>query len=268
MEEMTGLLTQHGLLLVFANVLLTQLGVPLPAVPMLAVAGAFVAEGKIALVPLVLATVVASLIGDTVWYYAGRRYGYRVLRTVCRLAIEPDSCVKQTETIFERWGAPSLMLAKYIPGFSTVAPPLSGAMRVGLPAFLAYSVVAAVLWAGLPIALGAVFHAEVELALEWIGSMGTGALAVVAAVVVFYIGVKTIERTLLIRFLRMVRVSVDELRELMRQETKPVVLDVRSSMARSLDRRRIPGAIWVDIAAPQAALAAMLPEQDVVVYCS
>ena len=268
MEEMTGLLAQHGLLLVFANVLLTQLGVPLPAVPMLAVAGAFVAEGRIGLAPLALATVVASLIGDTVWYYAGRRYGYRVLRTLCRVAIEPDSCVKQTETIFERWGAPSLMLAKYIPGFSTVAPPLSGAMRVGLPAFLAYSVVAAVLWAGLPIALGAVFHAEVELALEWIGSMGTGALAVVAAVVVFYIGVKTIERTLLIRFLRMVRVSVDELRELMRQETKPVVLDVRSAMARKLDPRRIPGAIWVDIAAPQAALAAMLQDQDLVVYCS
>jgi len=268
MEEMSGLLAQHGLLLVFANVLLTQLGVPLPAVPILAVAGAFVAEGRIALAPLMLATVVASLIGDTLWYFAGRRYGYRVLRTVCRVAIEPDSCVKQTETIFERWGAPSLMLAKYIPGFSTVAPPLSGAMRVGLPAFLAYSVVAAVLWAGLPIALGAVFHAEVELALEWIGSMGTGALAVVAAVVVFYIGVKTIERTLLIRFLRMVRVSVDELRELMRQETKPVVLDVRSAMARSLDRRRIPGAIWVDIAAPQAALVAMPPDRDVVVYCS
>jgi len=268
MEEMTGLLTQHGLLLVFANVLLTQLGVPLPAVPMLAVAGAFVAEGRIGLAPLALATVVASLIGDTVWYYAGRRYGYRVLRTLCRVAIEPDSCVKQTETIFERWGAPSLMLAKYIPGFSTVAPPLSGAMRVGLPAFLGYSVVAAVLWAGLPIALGAVFHAEVELALEWIGSMGTGALAVVAAVVVFYIGVKTIERTLLIRFLRMVRVSVDELRDMMRQETKPVVLDVRSSMARSLDRRRIPGAIWVDIAAPQAVLAGTPADRDVVVYCS
>jgi len=268
MEEMSGLLAQHGLLLVFTNVLLTQLGVPLPAVPILAVAGAFVAEGKIALAPLVLATVVASLIGDTLWYFAGRRYGYRVLRTLCRVAIEPDSCVKQTETIFERWGAPSLMLAKYIPGFSTVAPPLSGAMRVRLAAFLGYSVVAALLWAGLPIALGAVFHTEVERALEWIGSMGTGALAVVAAVVVFYIGVKSIERTMLIRFLRMVRVSVDELRDLMRQETKPVVLDVRSAMARKLDPRRIPGAIWVDIAAPQAVLAGMPPDRDVVVYCS
>jgi membrane protein DedA with SNARE-associated domain len=268
MEEMSGLLTQHGLLLVFGNVLLTQLGVPLPAIPILAVAGAFVAQGQIALAPLLLATVVASLIGDTLWYFAGRRYGYRVLRTLCRVAIEPDSCVKQTETIFERWGAPSLMLAKYIPGFSTVAPPLSGAMRVGLPTFLGYSVVAALLWAALPIALGAAFHSEIERALEWIGGLGTGALAVVVAVAVFYIGVKTIERTMLIRFLRMVRISVGELRDLLGQETRPVVLDVRSAVARNLDRRRIPGAIWVDIDTPQAALAAIPPDRDVVVYCS
>lgn len=268
MEEMSGLLAQHGLLLVFANVLLTQLGVPLPAVPVLAVAGAFVAEGRIALAPLILATVVASLVGDTLWYFAGRRHGYRVLRTLCRLAIEPDSCVKQTETIFERWGAPSLMLAKYIPGFSTVAPPLSGAMRVGLPAFLAYSVVAAVLWAGLPIALGAAFHAEVERALEWIASMGAGALAVLVAVVVSYAGIKMLQRYMLIRFLRMVRISVDELRDRLGQDAKPVVLDVRSATARNLDPRRVPGAIWVDIAAPLAALATVLPDQDVVVYCS
>ena len=268
MEEMSSLLAQHGLLLVFANVLLTQLGVPVPAIPILAVAGAFVAQGQLALATLILVSVVGSLIGDTLWYFAGRRYGYRVLRTLCRVAIEPDSCVKQTETIFERWGAPSLMLAKYIPGFSTVAPPLSGAMRVGLPAFLGYSIVAALLWVGLPIALGAVFHAEVERALEWIGSMGTGALAVVVAVVVFYAGIKLLQRYMLIRFLRMVRISVGELRDLLGQEVTPVVLDVRSALARKLDPRRIPSAIWVDIAAPQTALAAIPPDRDVVVYCS
>ncbi|MGH8623506.1 MAG: DedA family protein, partial [Burkholderiales bacterium] len=110
MEQMTVLLGQYGLALVFVNVLLAQGGVPLPAVPILVVAGAFVSQGQIALAPLVLASVVASLIGDTLWYFAGRRHGYRILRTLCRVAIEPDSCVKQTETIFERWGAPSLML--------------------------------------------------------------------------------------------------------------------------------------------------------------
>jgi len=268
MEQMVSLLAQHGLALVFANVLLAQAGIPIPAVPILVVAGAFVAQGQIALAPLVLVSVVASLIGDTLWYVAGRRYGYGVLRALCRVAIEPDSCVKQTETIFERWGAPSLMLAKYVPGFSTVAPPLAGTMRVGLAAFLGYSAIAALLWAGLPVVLGAVFHAEVERALGWLEGMGTGAVMVIAAAVVLYIGVKVIQRTMLIRFLRMVRISVEELRELMRQESRPVVLDVRSSAARKLDPRRIPGAIAVDIEAPQAALFAVSPDRQIVVYCS
>jgi len=267
-EELTSLLAQHGLALVFANVLLTQGGVPVPAVPILVVAGAFVGQGQIALPLLILVAVVASLIGDTLWYVAGRRYGYRVLRTLCRVAIEPDSCVKQTENIFERWGAPSLMLAKYVPGFSTIAPPLAGALRLALPHFLAYSAVAALLWAGLPIALGMVFEAEVEHALEWLEGMGTGALVVIGAVTVAYIGAKLTQRVLLIRFLRMMRIGAQELRELMSKDPRPVVLDVRSALARRLDPRRLPGAIAVDIEDPQTALVAVPPDRDVVVYCS
>jgi membrane protein DedA with SNARE-associated domain len=267
-EELTALLAQHGLALVFVNVLLTQGGVPVPAVPILVVAGAFVGQGQIALSPLILVAVVASLIGDTLWYVAGRRYGYRVLRALCRIAIEPDSCVKQTESIFERWGAPSLMLAKYVPGFSTISPPLAGAMRLRFPAFLAYTAVAALLWAGLPIALGMVFEAEIERALEWLEGMGTGALVVIGAVTVAYIGAKLTQRALLIRFLRMMRIGAQELRELMAGDPRPIVLDVRSALARSLDPRRLPGAIAVDIESPQAALAAVSPDREVIVYCS
>jgi len=268
MEEMTGLLTQHGLVLVFANVLLTQSGVPVPAVPILIVAGAFVTQGQIGLGPLILVSIIASLLGDIPWYFAGRRYGYRILRTLCRVSLEPDSCVKQTENIFERWGPPSLMVAKYIPGFSTIAPPLAGTMLIGFPTFLGYSTVAALLWSGLPIALGAIFSTEVERALAWLENMGTGAAAVIAVIVLFYIGIKTVQRYMLIRFLRMSRISVDEVRDLMRKEIKPIVLDVRSLAARKLDPRRIPGAIAVNIAAPQAALNAVPPDRDVIVYCS
>lgn len=265
---MAGLLTQYGLLLVFANVLMTQAGVPVPAMPMLIIAGAFAGQGQIALVPLILISVAASLLGDTLWYFAGRRYGYRILRTLCRVAIEPDSCVKQTENIFERWGAPSLMLAKYVPGFSTVAPPLAGTMQLAFPQFAAYSTVGALLWAGLPIALGVVFHLQVELALSWLQSMGTGALVILAALVSIYVAVKMVERYMLIRFLRMVRIGAAELSEMMKQTIKPVVLDVRSAAARRLDPRRLPGAIAVDINTPQVALIAVPPDRDVVVYCS
>jgi len=268
MEAMAGLLTQYGLLLVFANVLMTQSGVPVPAMPMLIVAGAFAGQGQIALIPLILISVVASLIGDTIWYFTGRRYGYAVLRTLCRVAIEPDSCVKRTEDIFERWGAPSLMVAKYVPGFSIIAPPLAGAMRLALFAFVAYSVIGALLWVGLPIALGVFFSLQVEVALAWLESLGTGAVLILAAVVLGYIGAKMVERYLLIRFLRMARIGAHELRELMKLETRPIVLDVRSAVARRLDPRRLPGAIAVDIDTPGVALVAVPSDRDVVVYCS
>lgn len=268
MQDISALLAQHGLVLVFANVFLAQIGVPLPAVPMLIVAGALVAQGELALAPLIAVTIAASLLGDTPWYIAGRRYGYRVLRTLCRIAIEPDSCVKQTENIFERWGASSLMAAKFIPGFSTVAPPLAGAMRLGIARFMLYSAVSALLWAGASLAAGAFFHAEVEWVLGRLESMGSGALLVVAGVIGFYVAIKAIERYLLIRFLRMVRMSVGELHQLITQGGQPVILDARSSFSRRQDPRHIPGAIPVDIDTPEAHLGAVPPDRDVVVYCS
>jgi membrane protein DedA with SNARE-associated domain len=268
MDEMTALLAQHGLTLVFINVLVTQSGVPVPSVPMLIIAGAFVGQGQIALLPLLVVAVIASLIGDSAWYWAGRRYGHGILRTLCRVAIEPDSCVKQTENIFGRWGAPSLMLAKYVPGFSTIAPPLAGAVRLPFATFLVYSAIAALLWAGLPIAAGAVFHTQVDGALEWLEDMGIGALVVLAAAVLLYASMKALERYLLIRLLRMVHIGPDELRELMSREIRPLVLDVRSPIARRLDPRRLPGAIDVDIESPQTALIEVPPDRDVVVYCS
>lgn len=268
MEQMTSLLAQHGLLLVFANVLLTQAGIPLPAVPMLVVAGALAAQGEFAYTTLLLVAVAAALLGDIPWYFAGRRYGHRVLRTLCRIAIEPDSCVKQTESIFERWGPSSLLVSKYIPGFATVAPPLAGAMRLALLPFLLFSAAGALLWAAAPVMLGAIFHTEVEWALERFAELGSGALMLLGGVFVIYAALKAVQRYLFLRMLRAARMTVQELRELLQGEIPPAVLDVRSDAVRRLDPRRIPGAIAVDMADVAAALPGIPPDRDVVVYCS
>src|SRR5262245_53083124 len=109
MEELAGPLVQYGLLFVFGNVLLTQLGAPLPAIPTMVVAGALAQQGHWHAATVVTLAVAASLIGDLPWYYAGRRYGSRVLSALCRISMEPDSCVRQTEDVFVRWGPPALM---------------------------------------------------------------------------------------------------------------------------------------------------------------
>ena len=268
MEQVTGLLAQYGLALVFANVLLTQLGAPVPAIPTLIVAGALAQSGQLSAAGVLAVAVAASLAGDLLWFVAGRAYGHRVLGALCRIAIEPDSCVKQTEDTFGRWGAPSLLVAKFIPGFSTVAPPIAGALRLALAPFLAYSAIGAALWAGVALAAGMIFHAQVDRVLARLGDMGSGAALAVGLALGFYVAIKWVERVLFLRFLRGVRISVDELHEVMQQGSPPVILDVRSAAARKLDPRRIPGAIAVDVNAPERALASVAAEREIVVYCT
>lgn len=268
MHQMQSLLAEHGLLLVFGNVLLAQLGLPLPAVPMLIVAGAFAASGQLAPAAILGVTLAASLLGDLPWFLAGRRFGYRVLRTLCRIAIEPDGCVKQTETIFERWGAPSLLVAKFVPGFATVAPPLAGAMGVGFLRFMLFSTVGALLWAIVPMAAGMVFSAQVEQALAWVERMGTQGATLVGGIVAVYVGLKLIQRHLLIRQLRSARVAPHELQEMIRAAVPLVVLDARSHTARKLDPRHIPGAIAINLTQAEKALKTGLHDHDIVVYCS
>ena len=268
MHELMELLTRHGLLLVFVNVLLTQAGLPVPAIPMLVVAGALAAQGEFGYAALLLTALGAALAGDIPWYFAGRRYGHRILRALCRVAIEPDSCVKQTETIFERWGAPSLIVAKYVPGFATVAPPLAGAMQLSFRAFLLFSTLGALLWVAVPVMLGAVFSVEVERALQWLSELGSGALMLMGALIIVYAGIKLTQRYLFLRMLRAARMTVTELRELLQGALPPVVIDVRSAAVRKLDPRRIPGAIGVNLDDAAIALQWVLPDRDVVVYCS
>lgn len=268
MDELTPLIARHGAALVFVNALLTQLGLPLPAIPTFVVAGALVAAGTLSPAALFLAAIAGSLLGDIPWYFAGRRYGYSILRTVCRVSIEPDSCVKQTENIFSRWGPVSLVFAKYVPGFATIAPPLAGTLRLPLPGFIAYSTVGAALWLVVPAAFGYVFQQQVGQVIAWISDMGKGAFLMLLGLFAVYVGIKAMERYLLIRFLHMVRISVEELKALMADGEPLVILDARSATAREHDPRRIPGARPVDVDDPQPGLSGVERDARIVVYCS
>ena len=136
MEALLAGFEQHGLTFVGVNVLLQQLGLPIPAVPTMIVAGALAAMGRISLPAVFAISVLASVVADLAWYFAGRRYGYPVLKFLCRVSLSPDTCVRQTEGIFERWGFYSLVVSKFVPGFSTVAPPIAGALKMSAGKFL------------------------------------------------------------------------------------------------------------------------------------
>ncbi len=266
--QMIQLITQYGLVLVFANVLAERIGLPLPATPTLIIAGALAATGMLFAPALFGAAFVACMIGDTSWYIAGRLYGRRVMKLLCRLSLSPDSCVRQTENRFERWGDLALVLAKFVPGLSVVARPLAGAMRLGWPSFLFLNGLGAALWAAAAIAVGMLFHAQISRLLLRLEDLGTMALEVIGALLGAYIAVKWWQRRRFYRMLRMARISADELRQLMDAGRSPVVVDVRSPVALEQDSRLIPGALTMGVAEVDTRLDELPTDREIIFYCS
>lgn len=262
------LIAHYGLLLIFCNVLIEQLGVPVPAVPTLIVAGALASNGHFPLAVVVVVAVLASLLGDLLWYGAGRRFGAGVMRTICRISLSPDSCVKQSELRFQRWRGRILLIAKFVPGLSTVAPPLVGAMGLRLPSFLLLDGLGSLLWAGSAIGLGYVFAAQVDHLLSALASAGTLAFEGLLYLLAFYILVKWWQRHRLLVALRMARITVDELNRAIEEGQAPVVVDVRSEAARLLDSRIIPGALLADLNGIDETVRHLPSDHELVIYCS
>lgn len=268
MESMLALIQQYGVVLVLAIVFIEQVGVPIPALPVLMVAGAIAATGGLSVLGIFVAALIGCLAGDLIWYAAGRWRGHRILQLLCRVSISPDSCVRQTENFFSRWGVGALVIAKFVPGFSTIAPPLAGAMQLRTGTFLLFNGIGAAIWAGSGILAGWLLHAQIELLLAWLTRMGGYAGIVVGTALIAWLSWKWWERQRFLAALRGARISVDELYRLMEQGHEPVVLDVRTPSARLADARIIPGARFVDLTAPDQHLVDVPVHREIIVYCS
>ncbi|MGC1816240.1 MAG: VTT domain-containing protein [Casimicrobiaceae bacterium] len=265
MEAITGQLIAHGVPLVGLNVLLQQLGLPIPAVPTMMIAGALAVAGRLDFAQAFAIAVAASLVADLAWFWAGRRYGYPVLRGLCRVSLSPDTCVRQTEGIFERWGFFSVLVSKFVPGFSTVAPPIAGALRMGTGAFIVASTGSAVLWVGAAMVAGAAFARQIDVALAWMEGHAAAAALVLGALFAAYIAVKALQRYRMARFLAGAMISVDELREALAGESPPMVIDIGSKLSQAA-RGHIPGALLLDL--DDLATRDDFPDdRDIVLYC-
>ena len=269
MQELAQLIGHYGLALVFLNVLVEQIGLPVPAVPTLVVAGALAAAGELSAAAVFGVAVLACFIGDGLWFAGGRIYGRRVMSLLCRISLSPDSCVRQSEYHFERWGRAALVVSKFIPGLSTVTPPLAGAMRMGWPSFVLLNGIGIALWAGLPIAAGMLFHDQIDRLIARLEGYGTAAIVLVGALFAAYVAFKWWERRRFYRALRLARITVEELRSLIEGGKQPVLVDVRSDVSRKADSRFIPGALTMDPAAEIDARLRQLPkDRDIVFYCT
>lgn len=266
MDSIANQLVDYGVPLVGLNVLLQQLGLPIPAVPTMMLAGALAMAGRIDFVQAFAISIAASLVADLLWFWAGRRYGYPVLRFLCRISLSPDTCVRQTEGIFERWGFFSVVVSKFVPGFSTVAPPIAGALKMRVGAFALASSASAALWAGSAMVAGAIFARQIGLALAWMAAHFALAALAIAAVLVAYVLAKAFQRYRMARLLAASMISIDELRDRLGGDPRPFIIDVGSALAQQ-SRAHIPGAVMLDLDA--IARADDFPDdRDIIVYCA
>jgi len=267
MSHLINLILEFGLGLVFLNVLLEQAGLPIPAYPTLIVAGAYLAGDRTAMLALLATGVAAAVIADTCWYFTGRSYGMRVLRTLCRISLSPDTCVTQTERIFMRYGPASMLFAKFVPGFASVATAMAGAVGMRYWKFVLFDTLGAALWVGVAILLGQLFREAIADILDTLSSLGTYGLALVAIALAGWIAAKWWRRRQFILQLRMDRITVDELHEMMDKEVEATILDVRSQLTQDASGR-IPGARAVDMQRIHESVAGVSREGEVIVYCA
>ncbi len=261
-------LVHHGYLVLVGWVFLEQAGLPLPSIPLLLAAGALAGAGKLNLPLALLLSVAAAVSADTIWYELGRRRGIRVLQLLCRISLEPDSCVRRTQGVFEKQGARSLLLAKFIPGLSTVATPLAGIFHMRLSRFLLFDSLGSLLWAGSFLGVGLLFSNQIERIAARAASLGGWLILLIAAALASYVTYKFAARQKFLRDLRISRITVAELKEKLDAQEEITIVDLRHSMDFESEPETIPGAFRMDTRELQENDERLPRDRDIILYCT
>jgi membrane protein DedA with SNARE-associated domain len=262
------ILVRHGYAVVFGWVFAEQIGLPIPAMPVLLAAGAVAATGRLSLVSVLAMAAVASLMSDVIWYWIGRTGGGRVLGLLCRISLEPDSCVRRTGEAFSRQGARSLLIAKFVPGLSTAAPPLAGIIRMPFLRFVAFTGLGGLLWAGVFIGLGWLFSSQLELVAAYATRMGSGLIILLAAALAAYVAWKYLARQRFLRRIRIARITPEELKTKLDAGENLLVVDVRQRLDFEAEPAIIPGALHLMTEELEARHHEIPREREIVLYCT
>lgn len=268
MDEVQALLAAHGLWIVFFAVLIDQLGAPIPSPPTLMLAGALVATGDLSAPATFAAATLAAIPSDLFWFEIGRRRGHSVLQLLCRVSLEPDSCVRTTRESFERRGPETLVFAKFVPGLQTIAPPLAGASGMSRSRFLAYDVPGAALFAGGFLGGGALFTNQIQQFLEVLDRVGAHLGLFIVTTLGLWIGWKLLHRQRFLRALRIARIEIDALHELLASGAAPAIFDLRDRLSLEQEGFRLPGARVIGIDELEHRHDEIPRDRDIILYCT
>jgi membrane protein DedA with SNARE-associated domain len=268
MHAVLPFLLRHGYWVLFVNVFVEQIGLPIPAVPVLLAMGALSGLNDFSIWTALALAVCASLISDVFWYRLGRTRGHSILNLLCRISLEPDSCVSNTTNLFSKLGALSLLVAKFVPGLNAAAAPLAGLTRMRPLKFIAADVAGATAWSAAYLTAGYIFRNQLESAAEQAGRLGSGLLLVIVSLLAIYIGWKYFQRRRFIRGLRVARVTPEHLRQMIDSGEDVVIVDLRRAIEAELDKVKVPGALWIDLQDLEGRHAEIPRDKDVILYCT
>jgi membrane protein DedA with SNARE-associated domain len=270
METLDSFIRRYGYAAIFLGVMGEQFA-PVPGEPFLLAAGALAGTGRLEIGLTVTLALLGAVVGDVIWYELGRRGGHRVLRWLCRMSIEPDSCVRRSEDLLSRRGAGALLVAKFVPGLHSIAQPLAGALGMRRGPFFVFDVVGALFWVGLYVGLGYAFHDELTRAAVLARQLGTGAPVALSGAFAAYLAVKVVRRQWFLRQLRIARISPEELKAKLDHADPVFVVDLRHALDVRADPTGIPGALHMELSEleEREAPPAGIPRgREVVLYCS
>ncbi len=267
MHNLIPFLIQYGYAVLFIWVLAETMGLPIPSVPLLITVGALAGLGRMKLLPCIGLGVCAALSSDIFWYNMGRRRGGQLLSVLCRISLEPDSCVRRTENIFSRYGARSLLIAKFLPGLSAISTPMAGMIRMRLWLFLFFDCMGAIIWIGLYTAFGYLFSEQLDRASAYAATMGSALFLLVAGGLSMYILRKYSLRRRFLRQPFVARITPEELKQKLDSGEGIVIIDVRHTLDFEADPSIIPGALRIP--SEQLESYPEIPkDREVIVYCT
>ena len=268
MHQALEFLAKNGPWVMFLVLFSEQAGLPLPASPFLLVAGALAREEKLAGWPALAAAIGGSMLADGLWFYIGRRVGHRAIKFLCRVSQEPDSCVRHTQDLTARYGLGGLIFGKFIPGISTLLPPLAGYSGMNLKRFLMADLASSLAYCGGLMALGFACSSQLEKVLAALGELGNGALRVLVLVLAAWLGFKILQRQRQLRQLRMPRISPEELYQQLQSTPRPLIFDLRSRADLAVEPWLLPGAVTVELDQIQARQTEFPADAEIITYCA
>ena len=262
------LLATHGHLIVFIWMFADQAALPVPAIPLLLAAGALTATGDLGLTGVIVAASTATLLADTLWYMGGRYGGTRAISAVCRLSIEPDSCVSTTRTAFGKFGPLTLVIAKFLPGVQTLAPASVGFVRVPWLGFFALDLIGTLLFVCPFVLAGNYFQPQLASLLAAVGSYTGGLTLLVLGVLGLYGAVKVVQWIQFYRAHRLRRMTPEELHERLQHGEDVTVIDLRQRLDYELQPQCIPGVLRIPINEIGRRRDEIPTRYDVVLVCT